>query len=84
MEDRKMKIVILQRWLAVLLLTPLACSPTASLVHADDPPPWGQLDPFQRTMSREEFQSRLDRVFSPGGAFQRFVVRNSIGPRRDR
>jgi len=66
------------RWLLVfLLLTPLSQLPSAALLFADDAPQWGLLDQFQRTMTRAEFQSRLDRVFSPGGAFQKFLAYDS-------
>jgi len=50
----------------------LSAFSTAAL--ADDAPRWGLLNQFQRTMTRAEFQSRLDRVFSPGGAFQKFLA----------
>ncbi|MCX6899115.1 MAG: N-acetylmuramoyl-L-alanine amidase [Verrucomicrobia bacterium] len=62
------------RWLlAFLLLTPNSQLPSA-VALTDDTPQWGLLDQFQRTMTQAEFQSRLDRVFSPGGAFQKFLV----------
>ena len=62
------------RWLlAFLLLTSISHLPSTVAI-ADDALQWGLLDQFQRTMTQAEFQSRLDRVFSPGGAFQKFLV----------
>ncbi len=51
----------------------------SAVLFASDAPNWSLLDPFQRTMTRAEFQSRLDRVFSPGGAFQKFLVQDGDG-----
>jgi N-acetylmuramoyl-L-alanine amidase len=60
--------------LILLLLTPISHLPSAVVAFGDDSPRWGLLNPFRLTMTRAEFQSRLDRVFSPGGAFQKFLV----------
>jgi len=51
----------------------------SAAAFAGDAPNWSLLDPFQRTMTRAEFQLRLDRVFSPGGAFQKFLVQDGDG-----
>jgi N-acetylmuramoyl-L-alanine amidase len=51
-----------------LLLVPAL---VAGFLHADDAPSWRQLNPFQRTIRKADFQSLLDRVYCPGGAFQR-------------
>ncbi len=57
-----------------VLLTSISQLPSAHLLRADDAPRWELLDPFQRTMTRAEFPSRLDRVFSPTGVFQKFLT----------
>lgn len=79
MGDRKMKFGHSRHWLlALLLLTPIFHLPSA-VALGDDSPRWGLLNQFQRTMTREEFRLRLDRVFSPGGAFQKFLVYDGDG-----
>ncbi|MCX6906413.1 MAG: N-acetylmuramoyl-L-alanine amidase, partial [Verrucomicrobia bacterium] len=57
----------------------LLLSVFSTALLADDAPRWGLLNQFQRTMTRAEFQSRLDRVFSPGGAFQKFLAYDGDG-----
>ena len=61
--------------LVLFFLTSISQLPSVSiLLAADEPPRWGLLNEFQRTMTRAEFQSRLDRVFSPTNVFQKFIA----------
>jgi N-acetylmuramoyl-L-alanine amidase len=75
MEDKGMKFGFSRRSLLfAVLLTSVAQFPSAPLLLADEAPRWELLNQFKRTMTRAEFQSRLDRVFSPAGVFQKFLA----------
>ncbi len=53
----------------ILSLVLLAGTAEARLSPLAPKPDWSRLDGFQQTMTKEDFQSLLDRVYAPGGAW---------------
>src|SRR5688572_4840146 len=52
------------------LASPLAAQQRSVLAPAPD---WGELERFQETLTREEFQRLLDEVYAPGGAAKSYI-----------
>ncbi len=47
-------------------------------------PDWSQLDPFQETLTKTDFQTLLDRVYAPNGAWRGVIVLEENGARISR
>lgn len=61
--------------LATAILGSLACAKSPNpddyrITPAASPPDWALLDPYQFTMTRDEFQDALSRIYSEGGAYK--------------
>ena len=57
---------------------PILLLATATVVMAKTSPlapepDWSRLDPYQETITREDFQTLLDRIYAPGGAASGFI-----------
>lgn len=66
---------------AALLFFALCLPAWARLSPLAPRPDWSRLDPFQETLTKADFQTLLDRVYAPGGAWQSVIVLEDDGAR---
>jgi len=66
---------------AILLIFALGLPAWARLSPLASAPDWGELDPFQESLTRADFQTLLDRVYAPNGAWRDVIVVEDGGAR---
>jgi len=59
-----------------LVLSMVTLAEAAELSPLAPPPNWASLEPYQHTISRQEFTRLIDQVYSPDGAFWKFAKIN--------
>ncbi|MBC2594289.1 N-acetylmuramoyl-L-alanine amidase [Ruficoccus amylovorans] len=65
------------RLFALFLSTFLLCHPALRadrMTSLGQRPDWSTLDPYQRTLTRAEFQRRLDTLYAPGDAWRETIT----------